>query len=80
MKKRKTTQRDKGTKGQREPQCGVFPFFASLILCPFVLKKLSSPHSINPYTDESRPKFKYTTSYVGQSQTSSNLGFGWNVD
>jgi hypothetical protein len=33
MQKRKTTQRDKGTKGQREPQGDVFPFFVPLILC-----------------------------------------------
>src|SRR5215510_5790093 len=43
MEKRKTTQRDKETKGQREPEGGVFPFFVPLTLCPFVLKKLSSP-------------------------------------
>jgi hypothetical protein len=30
MRKRKTTQSGKGTKGQREPQGGGFPFFAPL--------------------------------------------------
>jgi hypothetical protein len=33
MKKRQTTQRDKETKGQREPQGGVFPSFIPLTLC-----------------------------------------------
>src|SRR5262252_2492735 len=54
MKKRKTTQRDKGSKGQREPQGGVFPFFIPLTLCPFVLKKLSSP-TITPQLDRPFP-------------------------
>jgi hypothetical protein len=39
MKKRKTTQRDKGTKGQREPQSGVFPFFAPFVPLSLCVEK-----------------------------------------
>jgi hypothetical protein len=41
--KAKNNTKGQRNKGSNEPQGSVFPYFAPLVLCPFLLKKLSSP-------------------------------------